>query len=97
MTTGKSDNFWQQFGGRFENLSLPQRGISNGITGGYRVYKNADDFVDVEASLVSEAIEKSGIISPYKIERIGVRIKNIIEPSALKQKVGNVSDKAAKE
>lgn len=67
----------------FTRLVLPKRKISEVNSVGYKVYKDRDNFVVVAATLASEAIEKSGIINPYKVVRLGTDVKTIIDNSAL--------------
>ena len=69
----------------FGALSLPMKKLAgnNGGATSYRVYKNAKEFDIVPAETVTEAIEKSGIPVPFKIDRVMATNANIIESGAL--------------
>ncbi|MFN7095879.1 MAG: hypothetical protein ACK4M7_10990 [Burkholderiales bacterium] len=49
----------------------------------YRVYKDTKEFVLVEADMAYEAIEKSGIAQPYKVEHVLYEIEGIKSPNEL--------------
>lgn len=49
----------------------------------YKVYKNPQEFVLVEAEMAYEAIEKSGISHPYKVEHLLYGVEGIKNPEEL--------------
>lgn len=49
----------------------------------YKVYKNPQEFVLVEAEMAYEAIEKSGISHPYKVEHLLYEVEGIKNPEEL--------------
>lgn len=51
---------------------------------GYKVYKTPTEFVSVEAATAFEAIEKSGIKNPYKVEKQGIVHKTLFTDNELK-------------
>ncbi len=55
--------------GSFETLPIPQKGIPNNSVVRYRIYKDADNFVIVQAATALEAYESSGVKDAVKIER----------------------------
>lgn len=54
---------------------------------GYKVYKNSSEFVNVEAETASEAIEKSGVTNPYKLEKLGIVNKSLFSEAELVENV----------
>lgn len=53
----------------FEALPMPRKDIPQPASGSYKVYKNAKEFVVVEAGSALEALQVSGVPLAYKIER----------------------------
>ncbi|MFW0777014.1 MAG: hypothetical protein ACN2B6_04770 [Rickettsiales bacterium] len=53
----------------FEELPMPRKDVAQLSMGSYRIYKNAKEFVTVQASSAIEALQTSGVKSAYKIER----------------------------
>lgn len=68
-------------------LRLTRKSIGTSGRQGYRVYKNHTEFVEIEALLASEAVEKSGITAPYKVERIGMVSASILDGTMLTDRV----------
>lgn len=52
----------------FEPIHLPKKQPVESITGYYRVYKNAKEFVRVQASTADEALKTSGVTGSCKVE-----------------------------
>ncbi|MDX1949254.1 MAG: hypothetical protein SFT90_01990 [Rickettsiales bacterium] len=50
---------------------------------GYKIFKTEKDFELVEAETALEALEKSGISTPVKIERIGIIKKSVFTDEEL--------------
>lgn len=67
---------------RFVQLQVPKKAPAAERIG-YRVYRGKDDFVEVEATGIAEAIEKSGIKEPVKLERIGITTVSIYRAGEL--------------
>lgn len=69
----------------FNPLMLPRKrlSVSSDAGAGYRVYKNTMEFEVVSATTVSDAIEKSGIQNPYKVQRICANVQTIIDSKEL--------------
>lgn len=53
----------------FMDIALKQKKFKDEYMQGYHVYKDAQEFVLVEADAATEAIEKSGVNKPYKVVR----------------------------
>lgn len=64
----------------FRPLELPEKPAPMRGSG-YRVYTSRDEFIVVSAVSAREAIEKSGVPRPYKVELAGVNFKHIIDLS----------------
>lgn len=56
---------------RFVQLQVPKK-TPQAVRQGYRVYSGKEEFVEVEAATIGEAIEKSGVKEPLKLERMGI-------------------------
>jgi len=53
----------------FEELPMPRKEMAQLSVGSYRVYKNAKEFVTVQAGSAIEALQTSGVKPAHKIER----------------------------
>ncbi len=62
----------------FSDLPMKAKNIRPEAQCGYKIYKNREEFVVVEAEIATEAIEKSGIEKPFKVEKLGITEKNIL-------------------
>ena len=71
---------------KFNEIFLKAKTISESGQKGYRVYTDKTNFQLVEATTVAEAIEKSGVKSPVKIEPAGVITKSIFTQAELGEK-----------
>jgi hypothetical protein len=71
---------------KFNEIFLKAKTISEKSQNGYRVYTDKDNFQMIPAQTVAEAIEKSGIKSPFKIEPAGVITKSIFTQAELAEK-----------
>jgi len=67
----------------FGPLKLPTKILASNIASGYRVFAADGTFVDAEAQTVIEAIEKSGIAQPMKVQRLGLATSNVMQSSEL--------------
>jgi hypothetical protein len=56
----------------FVALDVPYRNPVEKRKRGYRVWVDYQQFVEVEAETVEEAMQKTGVFEPVKMERIGV-------------------------
>lgn len=68
---------------KLNELFLKEKSVSEKSQKGYRVYTDKNNFQVVEAATAAEAIEKSGIRTPYKIEPAGVIKKSIFTQAEL--------------
>lgn len=73
----------------FSELSLPNMAFAKAQDGNgfYRVYKAPGDFVETEAKDANEAMEKSGVREPVKIEFITPTTQYILSGTDLVVKV----------
>jgi len=69
---GKKDTY------EFLPLSLATRSWAKAGIMQYRIYKNADEFVVIEAERASRAVELSGIEKPFRVERINTQYENMV-------------------
>lgn len=69
----------------FKNLFLPiiYKFNYGKKTSLYKIFKNTNEFKEIEAFLALEALEKSGVKAPIKIENTGGKKFNIIEKEKL--------------
>ncbi|MDE3059743.1 MAG: hypothetical protein KGJ06_01880 [Pseudomonadota bacterium] len=66
----------------FEQLPIPRRELA--VSGNrYRVYKDAKDFMLVEALNALEAFKSSGLPQAYRIERDGIYLQNVLDLKTL--------------
>jgi predicted transcriptional regulator len=78
----------------FKPLKIPTKQAYAAGQKGYRVYRAGGGFVDVQAETVAEAIAKSGISEPQKLERLGITRPNIYQAAELASISGyDVADK----
>jgi hypothetical protein len=49
----------------------------------YRVYEKDGTFADVEAATAGDAIQKSGVLRPAKVEHLFTRLPDVVSASAL--------------
>lgn len=68
----------------FETLPLPKRELPQWTASNYRVYKNVNEYVVIEASTALEAMQASGVTPVYKIERDGLNYITVLEPNTWK-------------
>jgi uncharacterized protein YjhX (UPF0386 family) len=67
---------------KFSEIYLKAKSIVEKSQQGYKLYKDKENFVFIEALTAKEAIEKSGI-NPVRIERAGLANKSIFSESEL--------------
>ncbi len=63
--------------GVFAALHFPHKKLEQG-SNGYKIYKDAKEFVMAEGQSAAEALEKSGVANPYKIVRASRESNSII-------------------
>ncbi len=68
---------------KFNEISLRTKTISERSQRGYKIYTDKNNFQLVEATTVAEAMEKSGIKNPVKIEVAGVITRSLFGKSEL--------------
>ena len=69
----------------FEQLHIKAYKIKNNAEILYRIYKDDKDFIDLEVSSLQEAIEKSKIENPMKVEVILCNSKICLEKEELEE------------
>ncbi len=69
--------------GPFETLQFRRNPIIQDGQEGYRVYKDAKEFIRVDATNASDAFTKSGLQRAYRIERDVIRLTNVFHLSLL--------------
>jgi hypothetical protein len=69
----------------FNKIFLNSKTISEKKQKGYKIYTDKNNFQIIEAETAAEAIEKSGLKSVYKIEKIGVVNKSIFTKPELSE------------
>lgn len=68
---------------KFNDISLKFKTVPAKERKGYNVFTDKDNFTYIEASTVAEAIEKSGVKTPFKVEPAGMVKKSIFMQSEL--------------
>ena len=68
---------------KFNDISLKTKTVSEKQQKGYKVFSDNTNFQVVEAATAAEAIEKSGIKAPYKVEPAGIVTKSIFSQAEL--------------
>jgi len=59
---------------------LPKRTQHKAAPKSYRIYTSPNNFTDVQADFVTQAMQVSGILTPWKIECICGHIPTVIAP-----------------
>lgn len=62
----------------FTEIVLPERHLKETNWNNYHIYKNATEFVKVEADAAYEAIAKSGIARPFKVVRAMKEVGDVL-------------------
>jgi hypothetical protein len=66
----------------FEALSIPRQGLAPAVTNSsYRIYKDADNHVVIQAPSALEALQASGVTTAYKIQRETVSRSTVVAPN----------------
>lgn len=68
--------------GSFEALPMPRKDIPQPEAGSYRVYKNINDYIVVEAGSALEALQASGMDAVYKVQRESLDSVRVLSLSA---------------
>jgi len=68
---------------KFKHIHFKEKQIPEKSLKGYRVYSDKTNFQNVEAATAAEAIEKSGMKNPVKVEVIGVVNRSIFSDTEL--------------
>ncbi len=75
----------------FGQMMFKTKSIEEKTAKGYKVYKTPTESISVEAATAFEAIEKSGIKNPHKVEKQGIVHKTLFTDAELKDiSTGNV-------
>lgn len=67
----------------FNKIFLNAKTVIEKKQQGYRIYSDKNNFTVVEAETASEAIEKAGLKTTYKIEKVGLIKKSIFNKPEL--------------
>lgn len=67
----------------FKEAHLPERHLKESNWNLYRVYKNREEFVEVEGEAVYDALAKSGVTRPFKIIRAMKELGSVLTPTFL--------------
>lgn len=62
----------------FAEIVLPERCLKETNWNNYHIYKNATEFVKIEADAAYEAIAKSGIARPFKVVRAMKEVGSVL-------------------
>lgn len=92
MVTEDNSLAWVPLDKSFMPLVIPTKEPKNNHNGWYRVYKNEKEFVEIDAFSLSDAMEKSGVESPHKIQRIVEGTHTVFAPGTLKKTSGYGSE-----
>ncbi len=60
----------------------------------YRVFRSAEEYKDVEALTVTDAIAKSGITEPMLLVRLDILRSNVYQPGELREASAGAPQKA---
>jgi len=66
----------------FEELVIPRKELPQ-LSGRYRVYKDASDYITVEAGSALEALKLCGLPKVHRIERDAIYLTNVLNLQAL--------------
>lgn len=77
----------------FETFNIPSMRFRNRSDRRYLVYKNASEYMEVEANNAQDAIDKSGVIQPFKVVHVVRNLKGVINQVALEKiETGNAGN-----
>jgi hypothetical protein len=65
----------------FEALPMPRKDIPQPATGRYRIYKDARQYITVDADSALEALQQSGVGNAVKIERESIDYIRVMHAS----------------
>ncbi len=68
------------------DLYLKEKTVTQKGTRGYRVYSDKNNFKLVEADTAFEAIQKSGVVSPHKVEAVNIVTKSVFSPQEIAER-----------
>lgn len=77
----------------FAEIVLPERCLKETNWNNYHIYKNAKEFVKVEADAAYEAIAKSGIARPFKVIRAMKEVGDVLTVSNMAEQLQVSHDK----
>lgn len=67
---------------RFSAIAPLRKEIIEAKIRGYKVFKNSEDFVVIQADTASQAVEKSGISRPFRVVRLGSELGTVLDQTA---------------
>ena len=71
-------------GYKFSFIEFKRKTIPDKDAPSYKIYKNPQEYVIIEAQTAYEAMKASGIELPYKLERTGLTKKSVFLDSELR-------------
>jgi hypothetical protein len=77
----------------FAEILLPERQLKETNWNNYYIYKNATEFVKVEADAAYEAIAKSGIARPFKVVRAMKAVGDVLTVSNMAEQLEVIQEK----
>jgi hypothetical protein len=77
----------------FAEILLPERCLKETNWNNYHIYKNATEFVKVEADAAYEAIAKSGIARPFKVVRAMKEVGSVLTVNNMAEQLHAIHDK----
>lgn len=75
----------------FRDLALPRKEVALASASRYRVYKNAKEFVVVDAANAKEALAGSGFDKAVRIEKESIHQVNVLTLSALQDRESDIA------
>lgn len=69
----------------FYALSMPILALKDKNIRRYYVYKDPDDYVEVEADTAQQAMQESGVDTPYKVVHVLFDLSKLIEDGILER------------
>lgn len=77
----------------FSEIALPERCLKETNWNNYHIYKNATEFVKVEADAAYEAIAKSGIARPFKVVRAMKEVGDVLTVQNMAEQLEVIHEK----
>lgn len=68
---------------KFSYIEFRRKELQGKASSKYKVYKTALDYVTIEAQTAYEAMQKSGVDAPLKLERVGLMKRSLFAEAEL--------------